>query len=169
MSDTETEKKDGQLVHLPIPPWAICKAGTPMRDPCIALRIPEEIWKKVAAIMSAAEWARVSGTSRALSRVQLETVILAPRCAAGIHWAAAHWGEAKTVALTIRGFDDQKMLEAAYEASEQGRAAAMQHVRHIALHLEAGSSGYTCFDLWRVLGPEGASRLPGALSVPQYF
>lgn len=33
------------------------------------LRIPEEIWKLVAANMSAADWARVSGTSRELSRV----------------------------------------------------------------------------------------------------
>ena len=43
------------------------------REPCIALHIPEDIWKLVASNMSTAEWARVSCTSKALSRVHAQT------------------------------------------------------------------------------------------------
>ena len=69
-------------MHLPNPLWAICKAGTQDSDPCIAMRIPDEVWKLVAANMSAVDWARVSCTSRALSRVRasvLQIIILKTR------------------------------------------------------------------------------------------
>ncbi len=35
----------------------------------------------------------------------------------------------------------------------------MQHVRHIALHLEAGSSSYRSFQLWRILSATYTPRL----------
>lgn len=76
-------------------------------------------------------------------QVQLETLSLAPCCVAGRHWAIAHCREAKIVALTVCGQDFQQVmqlsnvLEATVLAS---LAAAMQQVRHFALHLEMGSS-----------------------------
>ncbi|BDA46586.1 hypothetical protein COCOBI_09-0380 [Coccomyxa sp. Obi] len=138
-SDPDKDKEGGQLVHLPIPPWAIRKAGTQVRDPCIALRIPEDIWKLVAVSMSTADWARVSGTSKELSRVQLETLSIAPRSTAGIHWAAAHWREATIFAMTVRGWDTEEVMQLSATlkaACDKSRAPAMQHMRHIALHYE---------------------------------
>ena len=100
-------------------------------------------------------------------QVQLETLSLAPRSAAGISWATAHWRDAKVVALTICGWDQQEMdqlsevldFKAACRASRTCRATTMRRVRHIALHLEAGSSSYPSFHLPGILNPRCTPRL----------
>ena len=91
-------------------------------------------------------------------QVQAETLNLAPRSTAGILWVAKHWREAKTVALTIRGWDDQEMrqlikvLKVGFGASHGSTATSMQQVKHIALHLESSSNYFAYFELSNIIG-----------------
>ncbi len=51
------------------------------------------------------------------------------------------------------------VLEAARTATEICKVAGMQHVRDIALHLEAGISSYQSFELWKILSASYTPRL----------
>ena len=98
-------------------------------------------------------------------QVLLETLNLAPRSAAGIHWAEAHWREAKIFALTVRGWDNlelmqlSKMLADGCWTSHQSKSTSMQQVKHIALHLEAGSTYHGYFGLWTIISSSHTPRL----------
>ena len=97
--------------------------------------------------------------------MQLETLNLAPCSTTGIHWAAAHWREAKIFALTVRGWDNQGLLQLSRKlaagswGSHQSIATPMQQVKHIAVHLEAGSTYVSYVKLCNIISASHTPRL----------
>ncbi|BDA45935.1 hypothetical protein COCOBI_08-0270 [Coccomyxa sp. Obi] len=77
------------------------KAGR--RPPTAFPHLPEEIWLRIASLLSTKEWAGASGACRALQQLQLEHIDMAATSAqdysSALDWLKRRMGSAKSAAL----------------------------------------------------------------------
>ena len=91
-------------------------------DPAVDRRqpitLPVEVWKEVAGHMSTHQWAKVSGTCRAMFQVQPRTIRCAARCKQTpeqvlkmLQWCIKHWREAERFGIGFGNVDRIALYE----------------------------------------------------------